>query len=215
MPTVATLLIALAGPPIFGIIAQRMLGKSPGVTAQIIADLGLWAFLVMILYVVTRVERRPLASIGLKRPTWSTIVSGLMLAFVVLFLWPPIAHWLGNVLRLPSYERGVSQLRGLPVWALLFIALTGGIVEETLYRGYAIERLASLTGRYWLAGSIAALAFGLAHVPGWGAYAVVDFVFGIMATLFYLWKRDLLANIIAHVAGLAVGLLQLAPAPPR
>lgn len=40
--------------------------------------------------------------------------------------------------------------------------------EEGLDRGYATERLASLTGNYWIGSAIALLAFGLAHVPMWG-----------------------------------------------
>jgi hypothetical protein len=158
---------------VYGIVFQRTLGKAPSITAQLIGDLGMWAFLALILYVVLRVERLPLASIGLTRPTWSTIASGLLLALVVLFVLPPTSSWLVNALHLPSYERGVSQLRGLPAWALLFIALTAGTVEETLYRGYAIERLAALTGRYWLAErlplshSVSRTCLGGAHTPWW------------------------------------------------
>jgi membrane protease YdiL (CAAX protease family) len=58
-----------------------------------------------------------------------------------------------------------------------------------------------------------ALAFGLAHVPAWGLGVALgaDLPFGIVMTLFYLWRRDLLANILAHSAGLVVGLLTVVP----
>jgi len=46
--------------------------------------------------------------------------------------------------------------------------VTGGIVEDTLYRGYAIERLATITRRRWLGATISVVAFGLAHIPAWG-----------------------------------------------
>ena len=51
--------------------------------------------------------------------------------------------------------------------------------------------------------------FTLAHVPAWGlGFALAaDLPFGIAMTLFYLWKRDLLANSLAHSAGMVVGLL--------
>jgi len=113
---------------------------------------------------VVYVERLPLSSIGLRPPGWLTIVSGLLLWFVAIYLMSPVTNWLINTLGLPGFEKGLSKLRGLPVWYKVFIAVTGGIVEETLYRGYAVERLASLTGRNWLGGLIAAVIFGLAHI---------------------------------------------------
>jgi membrane protease YdiL (CAAX protease family) len=93
------------------------------------------------------------------------------------------------------------------------VGVTGGAIEETLYRGYAIERLATITGRRWLGGAISAVAFGLAHVPGWGiGFALAaDLPFGIVMTLFYLWRRDLVANILAHSTVLVVSLLTAVP----
>jgi membrane protease YdiL (CAAX protease family) len=104
-------------------------------------------------------------------------------------------------------------LARLPVWWRIIVGVTGGAVEEVLYRGYAIERLAMITGRRWLGGSIAAVAFGLAHVPAWGVgFAMgADLPFGIVMTLFYLWRRDLLANIFAHSTGMVVALLTEVP----
>ena len=208
-PTIVTLLVALSGPPLLAAAGQRRGDAHLSVPTVLLFQMAMWALAALVIFVVTRVEHRPLASIGLRRPRWATLVTGLALALVLLYLLPAVAAWMMNHLGLPGAERGVSQLRGIPRWALLLAAVTGGVVEETIYRGYAIERLAALTGRYWVAGILAALAFGLAHVPGWGAYAVVDFIFGLFATALYLWRRDLLANIIAHVTGLAVALTRL------
>src|SRR5882724_8504353 len=44
-----------------------------------------WALLALVLLYVTIVERRPLASIGLKRPTWKTFVFGLVAGLVAAF----------------------------------------------------------------------------------------------------------------------------------
>jgi len=216
MPTIAALGIALGGPPLLAIVAGRMLSDFPSVAMQAVGQLVLWIFLALVLFVVVRMERLPLASIGLKSPGWLTIVSALLLVLGVLFLLSPVTNWILNELGLHGFEKGISKLSGLPVWLLLFMALTAGVVEETLYRGYAIERLASLTGSYWLGGLIAAVMFGVAHIPNWGLgpALVSDFAFGVVMTLFYLWRRDLLANIIAHVTLLTVELLLLPPAIP-
>lgn len=168
--------------------------------------------LAVVLTVVVCAERQTLASIGLRRPRGSTIIWGLLLVFSINFLLAPAMMWVVNKSGLPGYERGLTRLLELPIWYRMFLAVSAGVVEETLYRGYAVERLASLTGSYWLGGLIAVVAFGLAHIPGWGlGPALVFLVDGAAATLFYVWRRDLLALMIAHVIGDAIGLALLPP----
>src|SRR5437762_1253464 len=127
IPTIAALVIALGGPPLLTIVAGRMLGDYPSLTMRLLCQLVLWAFLALILFVVIRMERIPLASIGLRSPGWLTIVSAVLLALGVLYLLSPITSWLRNELGLPGFEKGVSKLRWLPVWFRLFMALTGGV----------------------------------------------------------------------------------------
>jgi membrane protease YdiL (CAAX protease family) len=91
------------------------------------------------------------------------------------------------------------------------MAVTGGAIEEMLYRGYATSRLVEMTGSRWRGGFVAALAFGLAHIPAWGSgFALAaDLPFGVVMTVVFLWRRDLAANIFAHSAALVAGLLAL------
>jgi len=73
-----------------------------------------------------------------------------------------------------------------------------GVLEELFYRGYAIERLEALgLNRFW-AGIIPLLIFGVAHWTGGWANIVIALVLGAVLTLFYLWRRDLVANMIGH-----------------
>jgi CheY-like chemotaxis protein len=83
--------------------------------------------------------------------------------------------------------------------------------EEAIYRGYAIERLESLTDSRSKAWLIAALLFAVAHVPAWGwSFALaVDFPFGLLMAAAFAWRRDLLANALAHSLGLVVAMLQV------
>jgi len=72
--------------------------------------------------------------------------------------------------------------------------------------------LSSLAGGDWLGGLIALVAFAAAHVPFWGwGPALTVFATGGVLTLLYVWKRDLPANIIAHVASnvMALAILPL------
>jgi membrane protease YdiL (CAAX protease family) len=213
LPTGVALLAALAGPPLFVLIPDLLSGETPTLVVQIVFQLLYCALAGFVVWVVLCRERLPLRSIGLRRPDWSTLVSAIVLCLGALYLLPLLTAPFLNVLGSDSLKAGLGRLAPLPVWFRVVIGVTGGIVEETLYRGYAIERLAAITGRRWLGGAISAVAFGLAHVPAWGiGFALgADLPFGIVMTLVYLWRRDLLANILAHSAVLVVSLLTAVP----
>jgi membrane protease YdiL (CAAX protease family) len=106
----------------------------------------------------------------------------------------------------------MDRLFAIPVWFRVLLGISGGAIEELFYRGYAIERLATITGRPWLAGLISAVIFGLSHIPYWGlGFALAaDLPAGLLMSAFYIWRRDLLANIFAHSAGLVIAMLNTA-----
>jgi membrane protease YdiL (CAAX protease family) len=208
--TVSALVVALGGPPLFALASQRLVGDAPSLPLLIALQIGYCGIAAVVVWVVLRKERLPLASIGLHTPRWSTLIVAGLLWFAGLRLLPlvtgPLRDW--GATGEPDQLR---RLALLPLWFRIVLALTGGVVEETLYRGYAIERLTLVTGRRWLAATLAAVAFGLAHAPGWGIrYALLaDLPFGVVATLVYLWRRDLIANILAHDFGLLLAVLDL------
>jgi membrane protease YdiL (CAAX protease family) len=202
-------LAAIAGPPIFVLAVERLFGQSPQLGAQVLIQLGYCGFAAGLIITALLVERLPFASIGIRRPSVSTWVLVTMIFLVAQFVLPLLTTPLLRALGDEGMREGLQRLAVLPMWFRLMLAVTGGTIEETLYRGYTIERLAVLTGHRWLAGLTAAVVFGLAHVPFWGgAFAIaVDLPFGILMTAVYLWRRDLIANILAHCASLVVGLL--------
>lgn len=208
--TRVALVAALAGPPVFFVASDRLFGDSPPLATQIALQALYCALAALIFWIVVGAERLPLSSIGIRRPDGTTVASGVLLWVVVLYLLPilttPLTHLFGGA---STVDAGVEKLARLPAWFRVVIGLTGGIIEELLYRGYAIERLAAMTGRRWLAATISAVIFGIGHIPAWGlGFALAaDLPFGVVMTLFYVWRRDLVANMIAHSTALVVALL--------
>ena len=87
-----------------------------------------------------------------------------------------------------------------PAGLRIIAVITAGVVEDILFIGYAFTRLARLTGSAWLAAAVAAAAAALLHFPHWGVGPVLAFfVTEAIAVGFFVWRRDLLANIVAHV----------------
>ena len=146
-----------------------------------------WALVVLLLSYVRCVERRPLTSIGFHKPGVWNILIGIAAGIVFLaslagiyFVLFPYLHFKED----PQVARVMSQMLAKPQWWRLTLILRGAIGEEILFRGYAIERLRELTGRFSIAGSA-----------------------GVILTLLYIWRRNLWVNMIAHFVPDAIGLL--------
>jgi membrane protease YdiL (CAAX protease family) len=92
--------------------------------------------------------------------------------------------------------------------------LTAGIVEEILFRGYSVTRILQLSN-VTLAVVLSSAAFAALHLPLWGVGpSLAFFIGGLATTSFFVWRRDLLAMIIAHIAIDAWALL-ITPAFPH
>jgi membrane protease YdiL (CAAX protease family) len=76
--------------------------------------------------------------------------------------------------------------------------IRSGIVEEPFFRGYAIERLEAIGCGRVLSAAIPLAIFAATHWTGGIPNVIVALVLGAVLTLFYLWRRDLAANMIGH-----------------
>ena len=199
-PTLIGLTIALFGPMLLAIAGERFISPQSPFVPHMLAMGAYLAIVTSVLFIAFRYEHQSLLSIGIRPFRWQTIVWGLALAAFFMYVFAPVAYWALTRLNLGGFEPGLAKTAALPVWFLAFSVVFGGISEELLYRGYAIERIATLTGSYLLAGAISVGIFGLAHVPLWGwGPALTTVVSGAVATAFYIWQRDLVAIMIAHV----------------
>jgi membrane protease YdiL (CAAX protease family) len=205
---VATLLVGLAVPNVFGALPEWLVGPAPGPALQWLIFVLYFGVATAIVVFVLRADGVTAADIGLRRPGWITAASGVVVWAVGLLVLPMITAPLARLFGNEGLQSGITALVAFPPALRVFVAVGAGAVEELLYRGFAIERLSRLTSRRWLAGAIAAILFGLAHVSSWGlGFALsADLPFGIYMTVFYLWRRDLVANMIAHSLGLLVAI---------
>jgi membrane protease YdiL (CAAX protease family) len=207
--SVTGLLAALFGPVLVAVASEKS-AQPDRLGPHLFAQAGLVAIVAVVLSIVFFWERESASSIGLKPVTLRSLAWGLALAAFFMYIFAPVSDRALRLLRLGGFDKGLRRLQRLPVWYLILAVVIGGVAEEILYRGYAVKRIAALTGSLWLAGSIPAVVFAVAHAPTWGWGAVlVTLVSGAIFTIFYLWQRDLVACIIAHVvtdfAGIVIG----------
>jgi membrane protease YdiL (CAAX protease family) len=186
------------------------LGQSTGeIGARILTEGSIWLFAGVTLATAIYWEPRTLASIGLRHFTRWTSVWGLGLAVVLIALGGAASFVTYNVLHAPNHTPAqIEQLvRGSLTYAI-FLAVRGGVVEEILFRGIAIEQLTVLIGRRWLAALLATSGFVLVHLVHFDFRQLIPIAtvsLGLAGA--YLWKRNLWINILAHsvIDALALG----------
>lgn len=209
-PVAAGLTLALAGPVLLALSSDRCFAGSDAVTQNLAGQLTLWALLAGVVGITLGWERRPLASLGLRPLRLASLAWGLAAAAALVYVVVPLSSSLVHAAGLAGFEAGLARVLVLPLWLRVLAVVSGGVVEEALYRGYAITRLELVTNSKALAGALSVLVFALAHAPLWGPGPVISFVLsGGFLAAFFLWRRDLLANVVAHVAvdtlGIVVG----------
>ncbi|MBS0471674.1 MAG: CPBP family intramembrane metalloprotease [Proteobacteria bacterium] len=203
--TIIGLLLAL-GMPLVG--PSRFAPAIAGVPHAVAAEICWWILALVVLGYVLVVERRTLGSIGFRRPTWRTFASGAGAAVVVVIGMGLLLQFVFAKLHIQYNAAAVHKLGAMPFGLKLAMVTRAAFVEEILFRGYGIERLAELTGSRWLAGAITLAVFAYAHITFWGwTQIIIAGAAGLVLTMLYLWRRDLGSNIVAHWLVDGVGLL--------
>ena len=145
---------------------------------------------------------------NLRRFRWSSVLWGLLLAALVRYLIMPPLTWAVEAVGLPGFDPGMSRALEAVIGLRVIQVVTAGVVEDTLFIGYTYTRLARLTGSSWFAGALAVTVMALLHFPNWGVGPVLIYlVTGSVFVAFFAWRRDLLANITAHITVDAVALV--------
>lgn len=148
-------------------------------------------------------QGRPLAGLGLAMPRLLTSIPALVLAVAIIgFLVAQLrrvrradrplvgAEQIDSVrAMLPESDREMRYFYGA--------ALSAGVFEEILYRGYLIAVFGTLMPR-WAAVIVAALAFAWGHIyQGWANLPRI-FLSALVAAGLYLWTGSLLLPIVLH-----------------
>lgn len=211
--TVGGLLLAFLGPHALPTLLSRLgvgdVLERAGADDVLVSDCYKWLAAAALLCWVRFVEGHPLGSVSGPRleplVLAGVVVAGVAVMFAVSAAIPVLADRLG----LGGVEGTIGRLSERSTAALLFTALTAGAVEELLYRGYAIERLAEVTGSSLLAGGISIVAFGAVHYGEyWGRDQTLQItVSGAVLVGLYLVTRSLPALILIHAIHDALGML--------
>jgi membrane protease YdiL (CAAX protease family) len=207
----ANVTLALAGPALVAVLGAEL---EPNPLTLAAHAIGLLAIVLITIGVYTWAifgEGYVLQRLGFGQCSWATPLLAITLTAFFVLVFGPIAYWVLARTGSQSFGAGIEAVSQLPNAYLILTIVIVAPAEELLYRGYAIARLSDLAGSYLLASIVSVVAFGLAHVPMWGwAPAATTIVSGGIVTVVYLWRQDILALILAHIATDLYGIV-LAP----
>ncbi|KAA3656241.1 MAG: CPBP family intramembrane metalloprotease [Chloroflexi bacterium] len=197
------LILSLVGYLIVAVILNLPQLKAifPLYITTLLGFLLAWILAGIVVFIVVRGENRPLTSIGIKTITVKEMLLAILFG-IILSLSVPVLTMIASQIIPNSQEGSISTVTdNVPVILLLLGVLTAGITEEILYRGYSIERITEITGNQWLAFFTSVIAFVLPHVIGWNLTHVIAVVIplGFVLSGLYIWKRNLIFNMIVHI----------------
>jgi len=193
--TVGNLALALLGLP----VVVGLLGVT-NTDLDTISTMGIhWALALLVLGIALRGEGLSLSQLGFRRPSLVDIGYVIVTAVAILLVYsvtPPLIESLG----LPVSDTGGLVGASTGIGVAIAYAITIGIVEEILYRGYPIERLLEYTDSSLVAGGTTWIVFTAAHVMNWplGSLLQTSLVAAIL-TVVYLRRRTLVPVVGAHV----------------
>jgi uncharacterized protein len=174
--------------------AFRAISTEPGPMLVLARETCMFAAAGALAWIVRRGERASWQSIGIgTSPPWKSLVWGFLIAIANTVPIVVIARWTGY-----GHSASALAFAKLPLWVIFIVVLRAGVVEELFYRGYAIDRLQRVGCRRITACTVSLSIFAVAHWTGGFVNIVIALVAGGIMTVFYLWRRDLLANTFGH-----------------
>jgi membrane protease YdiL (CAAX protease family) len=201
---VAGIFLLLAAIAFYGGHFLLMVSGLPKITAGVFFESRMlfWIALGLLLLYSRRVEKANFLpwKEQMKRPLFyvGSIIISLIIIYVVSFVLKVIVHAFGH--EGTSHKMlGYVALFKSSMPLLILTALTAGVTEELIFRGYIQPRLETASNSPALAVVITSLLFGVLHSPyGTITQVVVPIFIGAFFSLFYRRYRNIKICIVTH-----------------
>jgi membrane protease YdiL (CAAX protease family) len=158
-----------------------------------------WTVVIVLAIIAFGIQKRRPRDFGLGKFGWRELL-GMLAALVAAYVLTAVASRFVTMPAWATSPQTIRRLASVPFSLRLGLVLTAAICEEFMYRGFAIEELAGLTGSLWLAGLISWLGFSFAHAGlyGFAPALIIPAILGGFLTLLYLWRRNLPVCMLMH-----------------
>jgi len=149
------------------------------------------------------INKRRLASFHIRGVGWRDVRAALLafpvIVALILLAGPIVNHFANSGTRSASAPNDFADD---PLGLALATAVTAGVFEEFIYRGFVLEELGELIHSRRVAAVISLVLFTLAHYVnnGWSPDMIFPALAGIVITVLYLDRRNLTICMLLHAA---------------
>jgi membrane protease YdiL (CAAX protease family) len=170
---------------------------------QVAGISGLSIAMFLLTAAMVKLKGQRLADVGLRKPQniFRTLIIAIAAASCV-FVIVEAAERLGLLHRDLSEVASLKDNTTVLFAWIAMVVLVSGFVEEFVYRGFMMDRIATMLGASrgaWIAAFfLQAVIFALAHAYGALELEVFAGGFALIYAALYLWQENLWAAIIAH-----------------
>ncbi|HTB53455.1 MAG TPA: type II CAAX endopeptidase family protein [Ferruginibacter sp.] len=171
-------------------------------TLFFISRLIFWCILLVIFFYTKKVEKQPFLIWEERNYTFSKYVIAMLSIFTAILIGTALIQLIFLSMHYKEHSTKLDAIiaifkNNIPL--LIFTAITAGIAEELIFRGYLLPRLEVLFKNSYLAIFISSLLFGLMHFSFGTLYNVLGpFIIGL-AFAYYYWKyRNIKLIIVFH-----------------
>jgi hypothetical protein len=193
---------------------HHLLGTlSPRISGYLLALFFEWLLFAFIWWGL-RIQRVSFSSLfGEMSANIRKVLRDIGIAILFLIAANIVLGLLGALFHVAKHNQAVQRLlpqTPLEIAVYLLLALTAGICEETIFRGYLQRQFTALTKSAAIGALIQGIIFGLAHAyQGWKMIVIIA-IYGCMFGALVLWRRSLRPGIIAHFLQDSIGGIFLA-----
>ena len=186
-----------------GIVASLVIGYHKTTTPLLLVSrLLIWLFFIVMFIYTVRVKRERFLWWDEKKYNLLFYIAAVLIILVVIFFGIGI---ISLTLMKMGFNNSSNRIKDFMEifrnnkFLMVFTALTAGIVEEFVFRGYVQPRLEYILKSPVLAILVSSLYFGLLHI-GYGTVAqvIAPFYISFILGLFYSNYRNLKVVVICH-----------------
>lgn len=190
------LFISLVGSPLVLALCKRLRFEPWAVTPR----LALWLIAAVVVSLAFLGTNNWWVRLGFMWPSFIDLIWAVVTGVVLVQIFGFYArfkqqHGLQSATEAARYQ----ALVGLSLGSRCLTVLTAAVVEEVLYRAYAIGIGEVVLGSVWVAAAVSVLAFTAAHFR-WGlSHLVPVFISAVAFAVLFATTRNIWLCILAHV----------------
>lgn len=160
-----------------------------------------WGTVVFLLFYTLKIERQPLLIIAESKQTLSFFLLSVLvlyLLFIAAALISAIPILFGVRENNAMVKKITELLKGHNAM-LFFIALTAGVTEEFIFRGYLLTRMVQVFKNPVAAVIVSSLLFSALHYKYGSLHELLfAFLIGIIFSIYYIRYRNIKAIMLVH-----------------